>query len=367
MPSPKLPSGLKAAQLKHVAFLVGLPTAGTKAELNGIILRRLRDPPLLSRPTRIVSIDMGIKNLGICALEAPGVMSSTHTGHDKSSLKVVAWKKLDVLNSLTSTGTTTSIRDEESDLTKVLKSARKRPAPALSPSIFTPSSLSKIALSIAQDLLRTYNPTHILIERQRFRSGGAAAVQEWTLRVNMLESMIWACLESLRVGKESFPAVHEVSPVRVAKFWCLGPSTIGTTPPLDLFAVDRKDTKTLALANEVSRKTSKIEKKDKIAVVKSWLDEDKSENGDSTVALELSNEAMVVADSFLSDGKGGRSGKTSTPSSGKLDDLADCLLQGAAWVRWEENHQRIFQILKGEYTATSLWEEDASAHESRLD
>ena len=357
MASLKLSSQLRAAQLKHAAFLMGLPTAGTKPELENSILLRLNDPPLLSRPTRLVSIDMGIKNLGICALEPLYLTDSMKTpksfsqnSNEKSKLRVLAWKKLDVLSKIQPAETATPKTKEELDLAQPTKTKPRQKTSAPNPSAFAPSALSKVALSITQDILHTYKPTHILIERQRFRSGGASAVQEWTLRVNMLESMIWACLESLRVGKEKFPAVHEVSPARVAKFWCLGPSTIGTTPPPDLFTQGWKGAKLDAIADAVSPKTSKIEKKDKIAVVRSWLDGDKSESGDSTVALELSDEAMVVADSFLSDVKRGRSRKPSTQSSGKLDDLADCLLQGAAWIRWEENRQSMLKLLQTDAT-----------------
>jgi cruciform cutting endonuclease 1 len=211
----------------------------------------------------------------------------------------------------------------------------------LSPAAFTPSSLSKTALALTKNILETYKPSHILIERQRFRTGGAAAVQEWTLRVNMLESMIWACLETLRTSPSAGDelgrsvSVHEVSPARVAKFWNVGPAQ--AMVPNTLFEEGWKDA---ANAVETEKGGVKISKGMKIAILQSWLWENREGRG--SVELEFSDGAMVVANSFTSKTKRRRSGKEAT---GKLDDLADCLLQGAAWVRWEENRQRILKLL----------------------
>ena len=309
----KLPSGLKASQLKHAAFLLGVPSAGKKSELGSAILGRLNAGALLPKPSKIVSIDMGIKNLGMCALEpSTSSVSSGSGSHNgcQTKLHVQAWKKVDVLGHL----------------------------PNLTQAAFGPSSLSKVAVSIAKDLILTYKPTHILIERQRFRSGGAAAVQEWTLRVNMLESMLWASLETLRgeMKARDTPNVHEVSPARVAKFWCQSSSTAVTEK---LFENDWQNGKDAVVIAKDSRK---VEKKDKIAVVSSWL---ANANGRSSVQLEFYDEALRVAESFISGTSEGRGKKSSKEPLGKLDDLADCLLQGAAWVRWEENRQQMLEIL----------------------
>ena len=340
----KLPTGLKAAQLKQAAFLMGLPTAGTKSELESVILNRLNVPALLPKPTRIVSIDMGIKNLGVCALETTSpVKSAVQSDNQKSKLKVLDWKRLNVLEHLSQQPI--AIHGSDQDVpTKARRKRASSPSSTLSPAAFTPSSLSKTALALTKNILENYKPTHILIERQRFRSGGAAAVQEWTLRVNMLESMIWACLETLRsISKSDGLArdvqVHEVSPARVAKFWCLGPLGAGTIVPLGLFNEGRKEGEN---AKGVETAKAKIEKKDKIAVVRSWLGQNGDRKRDKTVHLDFSDEAREVADSFLSDTEGGRKRKQ---ANGKLDDLADSLLQGAAWVRWEENRQRILSHL----------------------
>lgn len=357
MPACRSLSGLKASQLKHAALLVGLPTTGTKSELAKLIQRRIDEPVSFRKARKIVSVDMGIKNLGICVLEASHLATHAKSNHgvkpqngNKPLLKVLDWKKVDVLSLLSSSqrGVQNSAAAEPHSADRVSGESwqKGKAQQSISAETFRPSNLSKAAITIAQDLVHNYNPTHILIERQRFRSGGASAVQEWTLRVNMLESMLWACLETMRQVSDQersnealkqFPVVHEVNPARVAKFWCMTPTTTGTTVPKDLFAENWIEE--IVPNRTASRVTKKIEKKDKIAVVRSWLSESSSsELKGSSVALEFSNETSVVADTFLTDAKKGR-------PAGKLDDLADCLLQGVAWVRWEENLRKIRDML----------------------
>ena len=120
-------------------------------------------------------------------------MTSTRSSLVQSALKlkVLEWKKLDVLASMAFTPSTIQPQSGGPE--------RK----VVDPTAFAPSTLSKTALTLTEDILQAYKPDHILVERQRFRSGGAAAVQEWTLRVNMLESMIWACLTTLRASSKA--------------------------------------------------------------------------------------------------------------------------------------------------------------------
>ena len=360
MSTLRLPSHLKAWQLKHAAFLMGLPTTGTKSELQSFISHRISEPISLSLTPRIVSVDMGIRNLGICVLEAPGLAESPAQSRclnrhtiQTSPLKVLAWRKVDVLSHILSDTSRISDPTEESGSENSVKRIRKPKSPPQSATyatVFRPSVLANTALNVAQELLYKHKPSHILIERQRFRSGGAAAVQEWTLRVNMLESMIWACLETIRYQSRqgilepnlvTFPALQEISPARVAKFWCSGPSSV-TAAAEGLFNTDQNES---AMPTELtSRATKRIEKKDKIAVVQSWLSKvSDTDTKKSNVALEFAHETQEVASSFLSETK--RRRKQNGDATGKLDDLADCLLQGVAWVRWEENRRKIRDLL----------------------
>lgn len=344
MASTKSLSNLKRPQLKAAAFFMGLPTTGTRAELLEIIQHRLKEPLHASARHRIVSVDMGIKNLGICVLDAPHLAHSGNVALGKSeantsAIKVIAWKKMDVskrlIRSLTS--------DSESDDAETPREQKTEMGSAVSSKAFRSSILANVALKITKDLYE-YDPTHILIESQRFRSGGGAAVQEWTLRVNALESMLWACLETLRyTGKKPSPEVHEMSPKRVATFCCTRPYDAGLTVPEILFSSTWEGE---AKANTETKKA--VDKKDKIAIARSWISNQDSQQ-QKDVRLELSSQAQQVADAFL-EGRKSRNKKNAKTTSddvvGKLDDLADCLLQGVAWLKWEETRRKIGGMLQ---------------------
>ena len=214
--------------------------------------------------------------------------------------------------------------------------------------------MAAAALDITRALL-SHQPTTILIERQRFRSGGGSAIQEWTVRVNMLESMLWACLETTRrsgsnVADQSFPASYEVSPARVAAFWTAGHDVLLRPLP---GLLQGEDFGLPELPKRV-RGVKNSGKSDKIAVVRSWL------AGNGGVALDFSAGAQTQADAFMNtsrrkkrvegDDNSVESDGTSehlTPSLSKRDDLADCLLQGVAWHRWEQSRRDILVALSG--------------------
>lgn len=339
-------SALRVPQLRHVLRCIGRTVQGPKADLEQSLIKFAKESRPFPKPPRIVSVDMGIRNLAICVLESPDLAAATtDQSQPTTRLKILDWKKIDVLSQ------TAPISLESSSKRKV-HSARGEPEETPTTQ-FLPSRLSKTALAIAKDLLHRYDPTHILIERQRFRSGGAAAVQEWTLRVNMLESMIWASLETLRAvhselsplakGEvKGFPDVEGVSPAQVAKFW-FSAEGVGKGTVLDSSIFDQNGQN-----GRAAEPRGKIDKSAKVQLVKSWL----STQGDSSASgihLELGDNVRHITDAFKSEGQKGRSRRLPTIDAkthiGKLDDLADSLLQGAAWVRWEENRRRLATLL----------------------
>lgn len=174
-------------------------------------------------------------------------------------------------------------------------------------------------------------------------------VQEWTLRVNMLESMLWAVLETLRNQSGSawgFPTIHAVPPARVANFWT-GLSEVDLRPPSD-FLLQNMNRGKLEPSWSARQKDSKSEavvnmKKAKVEVVKNWV------AGRGDVKLEFAGEGDETAEVFRENTRtpGRRKKDRNEAALGKLDDLADCLLQGVAWLRWEENWWEI----------AKLWEE----------
>ena len=190
---------------------------------------------------------------------------------------------------------------------------------------FDPQTYAAYAHNLVTSLLShpASPPTDILIERQRFRSGGGSAVQEWTLRVNMFEGMLWAVLKALWAG-----SVWAVEPARVARFWCA-----------------EKELSEKGVEKEVEKGKSRKgmaakTKEEKIMIVERWL----KEGG----VVETSGTAKATAEAYLAKrANNGRKGRDAAGEGveklGKLDDLADCLLQGMAWVKWEENRRKILE------------------------
>jgi cruciform cutting endonuclease 1 len=183
---------------------------------------------------------------------------------------------------------------------------------------FCPSVYASNAYALLNTLLSSYNPTHILIERQRFRSGGGSAVQEWTIRVGVLEGMLYAVLHTLRQergGDVSKIQVHGIEPGRVVKYW-----------------IDREGGK--MSAREV--------KKAKISIVGELLEGGKVGVPEGAVGDLVGMYLGKV------NGKVNGKGKIDV---GKLDDLADCLLQGVTWLEWEGMRERlvkgVFEGLEG--------------------
>lgn len=321
-------SSLKAWQLKYWAFLTGAASTGTKTELQNVLSMK---PITAARKTsqRIVSVDMGIRNLAFCALEIP---PSTHPA-DKLPLKVTTWKRMDLLSTDTASPDAqeaiATIDEPGSKKTK----AQSQLASAIAREAFTPSALSKTAYGVTTELLGL-KPSTILIERQRFRSGGASTILEWTIRVNMLESMLWACLETLRASNAGAisPEIEAVNPARVAHFWTEGLAGLPLRPSEDMFMPSSDPATTIS---EVVARKGKVDKKAKVAIVKSWV---AGESKDVSLAFE--GQAAEISEAFK-QARGGR-----LVAGGKLDDLADCLLQAVAWARWEENRRTIDRLWK---------------------
>ena len=337
---------LKVADLQLLARLIGARVNGPKRVTAPHLLATLHAPPLevpsgagsaaahhgrASSPatppsSRILSLDMGVQNLAYCTLELPPAAPPPSSAPSAATISratpiVRVWQR------------------------RALFSAPAAPAtpaaPAAAPS--RPFSLPRAARAAAA-LLRTLvispadaPPAAVLLEAQRWRSGGGPAVAEWTLRVNTLEALLWGGLAvaqdvgawraaicgpgaggSERAGEreDRGVGVHGVDPARVARWW-LGP---GSRP---------------------GPATSAAVKKLKIAVVADWLETGRQ--------VRCADAAAETRERFLRRWKRQQGKRRAMPKEDgeeetaelKLDDLADCLLQGVAWLRWEENRRHI--------------------------
>jgi cruciform cutting endonuclease 1 len=336
--------------------------------------------------TRVLSIDMGIKNLAFCVCDVPAQETETPQKKKASTksapgtestleLSIVAWKRIAVTGSSTPIGRKKKVTAKDAKAVK-----RKEPPQIEKDDPFSPMSLSKTAYKLVREVLLPYAPDTILIERQRFRSGGGSAVQEWTVRVNMFESMIWAVLTTLKnegiteKNKASLgtPQIWDVSPMRVASFW------IGDAAKKAANANNTGEAK--------KKGRTKVEKKEKVDLVQRWISPDNvGQEVKDLVNISFEDDAARTRDAFMAS-RNGTNRKAVAPKKvkepklkkgaktvavpvielpeppgeaaketlqekplldiGKLDDLADCLLQAGAWTKWEKNRRVLHEMIK---------------------
>ncbi|KAK6531575.1 hypothetical protein TWF694_002767 [Orbilia ellipsospora] len=242
---------------------------------------------------RILSLDLGIKNLAFCLLK---ISREQLTTDSKPNPEILAWKRFSLLD--TSNGT---VLDKQPEFQQNI---------SFTEIDFSAHSLAPIATSLARQLVAVHKPTMIAIEKQRYRTMGSAAVQEWTLRVNTLEAMIHTALRMLlEEGVWKQGSTCSICPQRMTRFW-----------------LDR---------NNLSRKSrsGKASKLLKINLVRTLL------QNEQTVTYDEKNDSVTEAVSLFTE-TGGRS---KPDTNEKIDDLADCLLQGVGLIEWEKNRQILLE------------------------
>ncbi|KAL8798028.1 MAG: hypothetical protein Q9182_007027, partial [Xanthomendoza sp. 2 TL-2023] len=308
----------KLKQLEAIARATGINSSGTKPTLISHLQDELSKPytnlPNLTaaqgkkqhHPQRkdkynIFSIDMGIRNLAYCQLTLPPSWLQPHP-HNLPPVTPTLhhWSRIDVSKPQPPTTTTT-----------------EDPPPRES---FSPSTYAPRAHSFLTTHILPHNPTHILIERQRFRSMGGSAVQEWTLRVNMFEAMLHAICHAYSADGKWAGEVVPVMPGKVVKYWLDDENVVE--------AVER----------EGKRRSSSGSGNEKSKARKMEMVREMVRCGRG---VALQGQAREMGDRVI--GKGEEKKRTAKGTGlGKFDDLADCLLQGLAWVKWEENKRVVW-------------------------
>ncbi|KAL9628131.1 MAG: hypothetical protein Q9204_006089 [Flavoplaca sp. TL-2023a] len=323
----------KLKQLEAIAHATGINSSGTKPVLISHIQEGLSQPldkslnvasKKLPEPKQqrndeysIFSIDMGIRNLAYCQLVLPPTW--LHSQNFKAGPKPITptlkhWSRIDVSSpSDNSTTTTTTVNK-----------------PRLKKS-FTPAIYARHAHTFLTTHILPHNPTHILIERQRFRSMGGSAVQEWTLRVNMFEAMLYAILQTYSTEGKWGGEVVPVLPSKVVKYWLDG----GEDGVVE-GGIDMGDEKTVKKNGKGKRASLGAEKSKarKMGIVRDMV-----QNGSG---IELQGQAKEMGDLVMGKVEGKKRADKGK-GLGKFDDLADCLLQGLAWVKWEENKRLVLE------------------------
>jgi len=286
----QLLKSLKVVRLKGLLVAIGSKTAGTKDQLCRRLETDLGRPKIAQaaqhgKPSRILSIDMGIRNLGLCVADVSFARSAADR-RTTASLRVSRWQRLTLVDA--------AADSEEAE----------------GGGGFSPPALSAVAARLVRDELLPLRASAALIERQRWRSGGRAAVAEWTLRVNALEAMLWAAFRALATGSGEgrCPELHAVGPARVAAFWLPG--------------------------------LRRVEKRAKVELVRAGV----AGGALGPVEVTFGEGAAEAARGFGEAGgraKGQDVGGSGPPERRKLDDLADSLLQAAAWAAWEANRRSL--------------------------
>ncbi|KAI8933998.1 hypothetical protein NX059_008768 [Plenodomus lindquistii] len=376
---PPKPPAITAKALTSLLSRIGSASSGTKAILHSRFIRDLQtsrlgnshavwnanQTPDRNRKLRIMSIDMGIKNLAFCDAEVSYLGGERKGGNVRkkkdwhATMEVLQWEKIDLV---------ANARDLRHPLSKAsgkAKASEKAAATDDEDEEMDPYSLSVLSETAYQLIRRTIltgAPDIILIEKQRWRSGGGSAVQQWTVRVNTLEGMLWAVLATLKGEKICMSdADKKASP--------------HTMKPYDVFAVDPKrvgqywlQQDTPEEAEEETKKVprSKAEKKAKINILRSWLSANPISTAPTTgattptITFKLGTSAERIRKALCSPTKTlRRSKKTKVDKESgeevdtgvkvdtelrKLDDVTDCFLQAAAWVSWELNRLQLLDV-----------------------
>jgi cruciform cutting endonuclease 1 len=401
-------SALTSKALQALLTRIGSASSGTKSAL---LQRFQRDLPRTydlhaqseknesqlhprSRTIRVVSIDMGIKNLAFCDAEiAYPCCASKSKQSLNATMNILRWRKLDLVEGARAGGQVASqngTQDAAGDEDKAQ---------------FSPSVLSQTAYKLITEQVLSADPDVILIEKQRWRSGGGSAVQQWTVRVNTLEAMLWAVLETVKKTRqprseagEALAAgnfeVRAVDPKRVGQYW-LGQHARalsereGEALARDVSALwqraDESDESADASDAKATKKPSRsrAEKSAKIAVLRSWLAGDAMSTFPSTptrtphIAFSIDPGAEATRQALVSSVKAPRRKKVSKASKNtalevdvaeelpaaeikKLDDITDCFLQAAAWVAWEANRLQLLAALDSDTTHAASPIDDAS-------
>lgn len=312
----------KASVLKSLATSCGIPSTGTKSVIATNILTDLNNINNVEHTyaiknhgsnmvtPNVLAIDPGIKNFSYCKFRYPSEASGSLTG--KLKPVVEEWNKVNLLSKYSYLGI------EESKL-------------------FSPNNFSKIVYELCKDLALIDGKCKIdlvLIEQQRFRSGGSSQVLEWTLRVNMLEIMLHSFLYSL--NKQSNLRILPSNPRKMSNYL--------------LMTHDQQSSKSLSAQKSI--------KSSRINIVNDWIDKLNNKTDLSSVPFEFNREISTKISTYFNSEaylkkRTKKSGCNTTTSRfndifnmivddkencrTKSDDLVDSLLHGVTYYSWLYN------------------------------
>lgn len=224
---------------------------------------------------------------------------------------------------------------------------------------FSSALAADLAYSVfAESILPKYNPDVIILEQQRLRSGGGSNVIEWTLRINMFESALHGVLVALRKQGKSTARVYDVLPGRTKGYWIRPtPSTVCD------------EEKVIRTSKKSNSSTYAMSKAVKVDLVKRWTENVSFEKPDACRHVVFSQDTIPLAQQFHSRRSRQLSSlpqSTTLPRNFKLDDLSDSLLQGVAYIEWQQHQFALASALKAGADLTAFHEELNAKHEKAM-
>ncbi|EAT87724.2 hypothetical protein HBI56_119870 [Parastagonospora nodorum] len=364
---PPKPRPVTAKALQALLTRIGSASSGTKDVLHERFQRDVAHSRLFAlrpewqarqkkkhgRQLRILSIDMGIKNLAFCDVS----VDYKNGNATNPTMDIMRWDKINLV-------------DATRDLRRPGLQAKDHAKDAEDVDPYSLPVLSRTAYWFIKQEVLAVAPDIILIESQRWRSAGSAAILQWTVRVNTLEAMLWAVLETLRTERLTSPSkikneesckldfeVYGVDPKRVGQFW-LAQHARARAEDLDqaveALALEDTPPTTKAATKKIPR--SKAEKKAKIALLRSWLSIEPASTASSTpdsspvISINIGPAAVMAREALRlpAPGKEEKTKNTKSSEEGKdikkLDDITDCCLQAAAWIAWESNRLQLYNV-----------------------
>ncbi|KAK9240216.1 mitochondrial resolvase Ydc2 [Lipomyces kononenkoae] len=372
---------LSVESLKSLSRLCGLSSSHTKQELilnlNEAIWRNslstqsnssssssiwTRPPHTHASSTqshhRVLSVDMGLRNLSYSVLDLADV---------EQIPTLSAWSLKSILPQ-------TALAE--------LTTATTRQQPNFSPAIAAQLAYG----TFVEDILPRFNPDTILLERQRHRSGGGRNVLEWTLKVNMFESVLYGVLTTLIKQGLLKAQVCEVLPSRTKGYWIrnavIPTTTSSQGSPQQQEGGGGADESISSGRKRVQNKYA-LSKLVKVNLVKRWTKGVTFDNPAACKHVLFTESTIPMALQFHSEpGGSARRRRRRKPDSSdigveqanrlldqqqqqqqeppsstgtklKLDDLSDSLLQGVAFVQW---HQNRFELARAVRDGTDLAE-----------
>ncbi|KAK3836515.1 MAG: mitochondrial resolvase Ydc2 [Linnemannia elongata] len=329
-------------------------------------------------PRSIVSIDIGIRNLAWVELSKDGEIlrwavedlvvpspSSVSSDDPQAALQVKEGEE-----STEGVGSSSLKKSRRrvgaGSNTKKKQRVKKEPAPAYDPRAVA-LRVDEVMRTILQE---SESVQGIILERQRFRSGGMHAMLDWTFKCGVVEGMIhtWFAFwqheqesgqmvggEEEQKGEKARVFIESVSPRAVAVRWGIGASGAKASASnrkkkqallLDGTASDVKDNDTVSDVVEqeegasvrsdaqVPKSLTYHHKKGQSkTIVDNWIYPNHGEEEHvDTSATSVTTESSLPAKFRVRCSPEMREWYSQEQ---KRDDLSDCLLQAVAWFEWK--------------------------------